>query len=63
MQDRITKLCARLLKIEEPEDVQPVADDLRSAIHEPIGRVRETACEILPLDSVVNSALRRCQEV
>lgn len=62
MQDRITSLCARLLKIEEPEEVQPVADDLRTAIHEHIGKVRETACEILLRDSVVNSALRRCLE-
>lgn len=56
-------LCARLLQTEEPEEVQPVADDLRAAIHEHIGKVRETACEILRLDSVVNSAPRRCREV
>lgn len=63
MQDRITSLCARLLKTEEPEEVQPVADDLRAAIHEHIGKVRETACEIFLLDRVVNSALSRCREV
>lgn len=58
MPDRITSLCARLLKTEKVEDSRPVADDLRSAIHEHIDKVRETACEILLLDRVVNSALR-----
>lgn len=62
MPDRITSLCARPLAAEEPDEICPVADDLRSAIHEHIDKVRETACEILLLDRIVNSALRRCQQ-
>lgn len=63
MVDRITNLCARLLETEEPAEIRPVADDLRSAIHEHIDSVRETACGILLLDRVVNSALRRRREI
>ena len=63
MADRITSLCARLVQTEEAAEIRPVADDLRSAIHEHIDKVRETACEILLLDRVVNSALTRCREV
>ena len=63
MADRITSLCARLLETEEPAEISPLADDLRSAIHEHIDKVRETACEILLLDRVVNSALRRRREI
>lgn len=57
MSDRITSLCTRLLETEEPAEISPVADDLRYAIHEHIDKVRETACEILLFDRVVNSAL------
>lgn len=63
MVDRIANLCARLLETEEPAEVRPVADDLRSAIHEHIDNVRETACGILLLDRIVNSALRRRWEI
>jgi hypothetical protein len=63
MADRITSLCARLLKAEVPTEIRPVADDLRSAIHEHIDKVRETACQVLLLDRVVNSALRRRREI
>lgn len=61
MPDRITNLCARLLAAEDPEEIRPVADDLRSALHKHIDKVRETACEILLFDRVVNTALRRQQ--
>jgi len=63
MTDRITSLCIRLLQTEEPAEIRPVANDLRSAIHEHIDQVRETACQILLLDRVVNRALRRRLEV
>jgi hypothetical protein len=63
MSDRITSLCTRLLETEEPAEIRPVADDLRYAIHEHIDKVRETACEILLIDRVVNSALRRRREI
>lgn len=63
MSDRITRLCTRLLETEEPAEIRPVADDLRCAIHEHIDKVRETACEILLIDRVVNSALRRRREI
>lgn len=59
MPDRITSLCSRLLETEEPAEIRPVADDLRSAIHEHIDKVRETAYEVLLLDRVLNTALRR----
>jgi len=63
MPDRITHLCARLLETEEPEEIRPIANDLRSAIHEHIDKVRETAWGILLLDRVVNGALRRRQQI
>jgi len=63
MPDRISTLCARLLDTQEPEEVRPLADDLRSAIHEQIDKLREAACEILLLDRVVNTALRRRQQI
>jgi len=63
MADRITSLCARLVQTEEAAEIRPVADDLRSAIHEHIDKVREIACEILLLDRIVTSALRRRSEV
>ena len=63
MPDRITSLCTRLLEAEEAAEVRPVADDLRSAIHEHINKVRETACKILLLDRVLNSALLLRREI
>lgn len=63
MQDRIANLCARLLETREPAEIRPVANDLRSAIHDHIDRVREAAYEIFLLDRVVNSALRRRREI
>ena len=63
MQDRIASLCARLVESEKTAELRPVADDLRSAIHHHIEKVRETACGICLLDYVVNSAVRRRQEI
>ena len=57
MQDRIANLCARLLKTEEPAEIPPVAADLRYAIHDRVDRLGETACKVLLLDSIANSAL------
>ena len=57
MQDRITNLCARLLKTEEPTEIRPVAADLRLAIHDRVDQARETACKILLLDRIANGAL------
>jgi hypothetical protein len=63
MVDRINSLCARLLQSQEPAEIHPVASDLRSAIHEHIDKVRETAGVILLLDRAVNSALRHGREI
>ena len=63
MPDRIPRLCARLLETEELEEIRPVADDLRSAIHEHIDQVGETARGILLLERVVNPALGRRQQI
>ncbi len=40
MQDRITKLCSKLLNTEEPTDVHPTAEQLRSAIAEKVWSIR-----------------------
>jgi hypothetical protein len=46
MQDRITNLCRKLLKAEEPADVHPTAEELRSAISEKVGQIRADAQDV-----------------
>lgn len=46
MQDRITKLCSKLLNTEEPTDVQPTAEQLRSAIAEKVQSIRAEAQDV-----------------
>ena len=43
MRDRITDLCATLLKTENPSDFYPTARELRSAISEKIESIRADA--------------------
>jgi hypothetical protein len=63
MADRIASLCARLLESKETVELRRVADDLRSAIHDHIDGVRETACGIWLLDRIMSSAVRRSREI
>ena len=53
MQDKITKLCTRLVAEDDPKEIQPVAAQLQSAIHEWVERVRENALEFALVDQIV----------
>ena len=46
MQDRITNLCRRLLRAEEPTEVHPTAEQLRSAIADQVERIRAEAKDV-----------------
>jgi len=46
MQDHITKLCRKLLRAEEPTEVHPTAEQLRSAIAEKVERIRAEAQDV-----------------
>lgn len=46
MQDRITKLCRKLLRAEDPTEVHPTAEQLRSAIAEQVERIRAEAKDV-----------------
>jgi hypothetical protein len=46
MYDRITNLCRKLLRAEEPAEVHPVAEELRSAIAEKVDQLRADAQDI-----------------
>ena len=46
MQDRITNLCRKLLKAEEPAEVHPAAEELRSAIAEKVDQIRADAQDV-----------------
>ena len=54
MSDKITKLCVRLLKAEHPDELQPVASELKQAIRERFDAVRESALEVALLDRLVS---------
>lgn len=43
MPDRITNLCKKLLRAEEPAEVHPTAEELRSAIAEKVDQIRADA--------------------
>lgn len=43
MQDRITRLCTKLIGTERPDEIHPVARELQRAIHDHVDRVRESA--------------------
>jgi hypothetical protein len=53
VQDRITKLCTRLLAEDDPGEIRPVAAQLQSAIHERVERVRESAFTVVLVDQIV----------
>ena len=53
MQDRITKLCTRLVAEDDPGELRPVAARLQSAIHERVERVRENAVTVAVVDQIV----------
>lgn len=46
MQDRITKLCRKLLRADEATEVHPTAEQLRSAIAEQVERIRAEAKDV-----------------
>ena len=53
MQDRITKLCTKLVAEDDPGKIRPVATQLQSAIHERVERVRENAFTVALVDQIV----------
>ena len=53
MQDKITKLCTRLVAEDDPCEIRPVAARLQSAIHERVERVREDAFTVALVDQIV----------
>lgn len=46
MQDRISRLCNRLLNAEDPTDVHPTAEQLRLAIAEKVRSIRSEVQDI-----------------
>lgn len=46
MQDRITRLCRKLLSVKESTDVHPTAEELRAAIAERVERLRAEAQDV-----------------
>jgi hypothetical protein len=54
MQDKITKLCNKLVRARQIEDVYPVSEQLQAAIHDVLERVREDAMGVLMIDRVVD---------
>ena len=53
MQDKIMKLCTRLVAEDDPGEIRPVAARLQSAIHERVERVRENAFTVALVDQIV----------
>jgi hypothetical protein len=53
VQDKITKLCSRLVAEDDPKEFRPVAAQLQSEIHERVERVRENALEFALVDQLV----------
>jgi len=54
MQDRITSLCSKLVRAEDPKELAPVAHQLKQAIRERVDSVREYAVELALLDQLVD---------
>jgi hypothetical protein len=54
MRDQITELCTRLLRAEEPAEVQPVEEQLQDAIRERVERVRNDAIRIAMIERMVD---------
>jgi hypothetical protein len=53
VQDKITKLCIRLVAEDDPSELRPVAAQLQSAIRERVERVRENALTVALVDQIV----------
>jgi hypothetical protein len=53
VQDKITKLCTRLVAEDDPNELRPVAAQLQSAIRERVERVRENALTVALVDQIV----------
>lgn len=46
MQDKITQLCSRFVAEDDPDEFQPVAIQLQSAIRERVERLGRSALEV-----------------
>lgn len=57
MPDEITKLCFRLIRAEDPDELRPAATELKEAIRQRFETVRENALEIALLDRLVTCHL------
>lgn len=55
MRDQITRLCNRLMKTQNANEVRPVSAQLQRAIRERVEKVRENAVEVVLLDRIVDS--------
>ena len=54
MQDKITRLCNKLVRAHKPEDVHPASEELRAAIHDVLEKVRWDAIDLVMIDRVVD---------
>ena len=63
MQDKITQLCSRFLAEDDPDEFQPVAIQLQSAIRERVERVRRNALEVALEQLVGRQALVSAQGI
>lgn len=54
MQDKISKLCTRLVIEDDPSEFRPVAEQLQCAIHERVERVRENAVIVALVDHIID---------
>ena len=57
MQDKITQLCSRFLAEDDPDEFQPVAIQLQSAICERVERVRRNALAVALEQTVGRQAM------
>jgi hypothetical protein len=54
LQDKITKLCTRLVAEDDPSEFRPVAAQLQFAIHERLESVRENAILLALVDQMTD---------
>jgi hypothetical protein len=54
VQDKITKLCRRLVAEDDPHELRPVAFQLQCAIRERLERVRENAVVVALVDQMID---------
>jgi hypothetical protein len=53
VEERIRDLCIRLLAADAPEEFHALAEQLRDALHEHIGEIRDRAAQLAPANRLV----------